>query len=176
MNGLQASSPTGPFPSRISRSKFNDSQFLFASPMVRKPDISVLGCELPQGEDSPACSSFDGHDDRRWYRFAQLVRRLKDQGDTRSLQAAFDRLEQDLKGEDPDVRDWATGFLQVLQDIVSWSSQDGEPFLRFMGERTRHVWGTLDTIRQDLADCSSLEAEVLMWRVVHPTRAGVTRS
>jgi len=144
--------------------------------MVRKPDISVLACEFPRLVDSPACSSFAGHDDRRWYRFAQLVRGLKDQGDTRSLQAAFDRLEQHLNSEDPDLRDWATGFLQALQDVASWSSQDGEPFLRFMGERTRHVWGTLETIRHDLADCSILEAEVLMWRVVHPTRAGATRS
>ena len=144
--------------------------------MVRKPDISVLARELQQLVDSPACSSFGGHDDRRWYWFAQLVRGLKDQGDTRSLQSAFDRLEEYLQGEDPDLRGWATGFLQALQDVASWSSQDGEPFLRFMGERTRHVWGTLDTIRQDLADCSILEAEVLMWRVVHPTRAAATRS
>jgi hypothetical protein len=152
------------------------ASFSLHAPMVRKPDISVLAGEFPQSVDSPACSSFGAHDDGRWYRFAQLVRGLKDQGDTRSLQAAFDRLEQYLKGEDPDLRDWATGFLQALQDVASWSSQDGEPFLRFMGERTRHVWGTLDTIRQDLADCSILEAEVLMWRVVHPTRAGATRS
>jgi hypothetical protein len=144
--------------------------------LFRKPDNSVLACEFPQLANSHACSSSGEPEDRRWYRFAQLVRKLKDQGDTCSLQTAFDRLEDYLKSEEADRRDWATGFLQALQDVASWSWQDGEPFLRFMGERTRHVWATLDTIRQDLADCSILEAEVLMWRVVHPTRTGAARS
>ena len=39
--------------------------------------------------------------------------------------------------------------------------------LLILGNRTRHVWSTLDTIRFDLAECPTLEAEVLMWRVVH---------
>lgn len=142
----------------------------------RKPDISDLACEFPQLAGSPACPHSGKHDDRHWYQFVGFVRELKVRGDNRSLQAAFDRLEELLTGENPDLRDWVTGFLQALQDVTSWSSQDGEPFLRFMGERTRHVWATLDTIRLDLADCSILEAEVLMWRVVHPTRLGTARS
>jgi hypothetical protein len=144
--------------------------------MVRKPDISDLVREFPQFADSLACSQSGEQDDRRWYRFARIVRELKHHEDNRSMQAAFDRLEEFLTGENPALRDWVTGFLQALQDVASWSSQDGESFLRFMGERTRHVWATLDTIRQDLADCSILEAEVLMWRVVHPTRPGAARS
>jgi hypothetical protein len=150
--------------------------FSLHTPMARKPDFSVLACKFPQLADSHDCSNSSEQDDRRWYRFAQLLRKLRDQGDTRSLQTAFDRLEEYLTSEVPVLRDWATGFLQALQDVASWSSQDGEAFLRFMGDRTRHVWATLDTIRQDLADCSILEAEVLMWRVVHPTRAGATRN
>jgi hypothetical protein len=137
------------------------ARFSLHAPMVRKPDISVLAGEFPQSVVSPACSSFDAHDDGRWYRFAQLVRGLKDQGDTRSLQVAFDRLEQYLKGEDPDLRDWATGFLQALQDVASWSSQDGEPFLRFM---TPDMCGESETIRQDLADCST-RSRSLTWGV-----------
>jgi hypothetical protein len=144
--------------------------------MSRKPDISDWVCEFPQLADSLACSPSGPSDDRRWYQFAQFVRALKEQEDNRSVQAAFDRLEEFLTGENSELRGWVTGFLQALQDVTSWSSQDGEPFLRFMGDRTRHVWATLDTIRRDLADCSILEAEVLMWRVVHPTRPGSARS
>jgi hypothetical protein len=142
----------------------------------RKTDISDLTYALPQLADSPACSSTDERDDRRWYQFAQHLRELKGREDNRSLQATFDLLEELLAGNNSNLRDWVTGFLQALQDVTSWSSQDGEPFLRFMRERTRHVWATLDTIRLDLADCSILEAEVLMWRVVHPTRPGGARS
>jgi hypothetical protein len=144
--------------------------------MIRKPDISDLAREFPQVAGSLACAQSGEQDDRRWYQFARIVRELKDHEDDRSIQAAFDRIEEFLTGENPALRDWVRGFLQALQDVASWSSQDGEPFLRFMGERTRHVWATLDTIRQDLADCSILEAEILMWRVVHPTRTGAARS
>ena len=142
----------------------------------RKPDVCDLACEVPQLAGSPACAHSGEPDNRRWYQFAQLVRELKGQDDNRSVQTAFDRLEEMLAGENPSLRDWVTGFLQALQDVTSWTSLDGEPFLRFMGERTRHVWATLDTIRLDLADCSILEAEVLMWRVVHPARQGTARS
>ncbi|HST12782.1 MAG TPA: hypothetical protein VLL05_20565 [Terriglobales bacterium] len=144
--------------------------------VYRKPDISDLAGEFRQLADSPACANRSEPDDRRWYRFARQVRELREQEDHRSLQSAFDRLEEYLSGGNQVLRDWAMGFLQALQDVVSWSSQDGEPFLRFMGDRTRHVWATLDTIRHDLADCSILEAEVLMWRVVHPARPGEARS
>jgi hypothetical protein len=144
--------------------------------VTRKPDISDLVREFPQLADSPACSHPSAPDDRHWYQFAELVRGLRQRNDNRSLQAAFDRLEELLADENPHLRDWVTGFLQALQEVTSWNSQDVEPFLRFMGERTRHVWATLDTIRLDLADCSILEAEVLMWRVVHPTRQGTARS
>jgi hypothetical protein len=144
--------------------------------VYRKPDISDLAGEFPHLVDSSARATSGEPDDRRWYRFAKRVRELREQEDHRSLQSAFDRLEEYLSGGNQVLRDWAMGFLQALQDVVSWSSQDGEPFLRFMGDRTRHVWATLDTIRHDLADCSILEAEVLMWRVVHPTRPGEVRS
>jgi len=134
----------------------------------RKPDISDLAGEF-QRANSPTRNTAEA-DDHRWYRFARIVHELKQKGDQTTLKAAFNRLEEFLIGENSDLRNWATGFLQALQDVSTWSSQDGESFLQFMGERTRHVWATLDTIRLDLADCSILEAEVLMWRVVHPTK------
>jgi hypothetical protein len=133
-----------------------------------KPDISDLEGEF-QRANSPTRSAGEA-DDHRWYRFARIVHELKQKDDQTTLQAAFNRLEEFLRGENSDLRNWATGFLQALQDVSTWSSHDGESFLQFMGERTRHVWATLDTIRLDLADCSILEAEVLMWRVVHPTK------
>ena len=136
----------------------------------RKPDISDLAGEFPQTANSPARKSAGEPDDHRWYRFARIIQELKQKEDKSTLQAAFDRLEQFLTGESADLRNWATGFLQALQEVSSWSPQDGETFQHFMGERTRHVWATLDTLRVDLADCSILEAEVLMWRVVHPTK------
>jgi hypothetical protein len=135
----------------------------------RKPDISDLAGEF-QRANSPSRTHAGEADDHRWYRFARIVHELKEKDDQTTLQAAFDRLEEFLTGENPDLRNWATGFLQALQDVSSWAPQNGEPYLRFMSERTRHVWATLDTIRVDLADCSILEAEVLMWRVVHPTK------
>jgi len=140
----------------------------------RKTDISDLACGFLQLADPAACAC--SADDRHWYQFARLVRDCSARGDTLNLQSAFDRLEQFLIGDDAKLCDWATGFLQTLQDVTSWSNQDGEPFLCFMGERTRHVWSTLATIRYDLAGCSTLEAEVLMWRVVHPTRQAPLRS
>jgi hypothetical protein len=142
-----------------------------AAPMVdRKPDISDLAGEFPKSVNSPARTSSAEADDHRWYRFAHIIQELREKDDKSTLQAAFHRLEQFLIGESPDLRNWATGFLQALQEVCSWSAQDGEAFQGFMGERTRRVWATLDTIRVDLADCSILEAEVLMWRVVHPTK------
>jgi hypothetical protein len=136
----------------------------------RKPDISDLAGEFPKPANSPVGSSAGATDDHHWYRFARIIQELKQKDDTSTLQAAFDRLEEFFTGESTDLRNWATGFLQALQEVSSWSPQDGETFLRFMGDRTRHVWATLDTLRVDLADCSILEAEVLMWRVVHPTK------
>jgi hypothetical protein len=134
----------------------------------RKPDISDLAGEFPV--DSPASTPSGEADDHRWYRFARILQQLKQKDDKSTLQAAFNRLEQFLTGQSADLRNWATGFLQALQEVSSWSPQGGETFLPFMGEGTRRVWATLDTIRLDLADCSTLEAEVLMWRVVHPTK------
>ena len=67
----------------------------------------------------------------------------------------------------PEVRRWVTGFLQSLQDVTNWSSSNIDIFVRFLGTNARRIWETLEAIRSDLASCSILEAEILMWRVVH---------
>jgi len=139
--------------------------------MLRKPDISEWAREFP-----PFTNSSAGHDDRRWYQFARIVQDCHRHDDARWLQSAFDRLEESLTSGNPQLREWVMGFLQALQDVTAWSERDGERLLRFMGEQTRRVWSTLDAIRSDLAECSTLEAEVLMWRVVHPTRQAPLRS
>ena len=69
------------------------------------------------------------------------------------------------------VRGWITGFLQFLQDVTSWSTPNSDAFIRFLGPNSRRLWQTLDAIRSDLADCPILEAEILMWRVVHPAES-----
>jgi hypothetical protein len=105
--------------------------------------------------------------DRQHCGFARLVRELHQQGRDAQLQAAFNFLETCLEHGGPDLRDWVAGCLQALQDCSAWGEGSAEVFLRFLGSASRRVWTTLDAIRSDLADCPALEAEVLMWRVVH---------
>ena len=105
----------------------------------------------------------DGH----WLELSRLVLGLYQQENYVGLQSAFDRLEDCLSSGAPDVRSWVTGFLQSLQDVTHWSSSNLEVFVRFLGPNCRRIWETLNAIRFDLADCPILEAEVLMWRVVH---------
>jgi hypothetical protein len=105
--------------------------------------------------------------DRQYCAFARLVGELYQQGRNAQLQAAFNFLETCLEHGGPELRDWVAGCLQALQDCSAWGEGSVEVFLRFLGSATRRVWTTLDAIRSDLADCPTLEAEVLMWRVVH---------
>jgi hypothetical protein len=132
----------------------------------QQPVITNLVREFPELGSWPAWE--DSADrDGQWYGFAHLVRDLYARGCHTRVQVAFDCLEAFLEDGHLELRAWVAGFLQVLQDVTSWSSANSEVFLRFLGARARRVWETLETIRFDLADCSILEAEVLMWRVVH---------
>jgi hypothetical protein len=140
----------------------------------RHPDISDLVHEFPQLTGSSVWNSSADHDGQ-WSEFAQLVLALYDQGSYRQVQAAFDRVEEFLNLSEPEIRAWVAGFFQTLQDIASWGRESSDVFLRFLGARSRHVWATLDAIRSDLAECSILEAEVLMWRVVHHRQPGRLR-
>ena len=105
--------------------------------------------------------------DGQWLEFARLVTGLYQQENYGGVQSAFDRLEEFLQSGGADVRSWVTGFLQSLQDVTNWSSSNIDIFVRFLGPNARRIWETLEAIRSDLASCSILEAEILMWRVVH---------
>jgi hypothetical protein len=134
----------------------------------QQPLISDLVREFPPLALSPAWKN-SADQDGQWYGFAHLVRDLYAVGWHARVQVAFDCLEQFLEDGDPELHAWVTGFLQALQDVTSWNSGGSEVFRRFLGESSRHVWDTLDAIRCELSACSILEAEVLMWRLVHPS-------
>ncbi len=105
--------------------------------------------------------------DGQWLEFARLVTGLYQRENYGSVQSAFDRLEEFLQYGSADARSWVTGFLQSLQDVTNWSSSNIDILVRFLGPNARRIWETLEAIRSDLATCSILEAEILMWRVVH---------
>jgi hypothetical protein len=145
----------------------------------QQPVITDLVREFPQLSSLPAWEN-SAHQDGQWYGFAHLVRDLYEQRNYTRVQAAFDCLEEFLDNGSPELRAWVAGFLQALQEVSSWGSENSEAFSDFLGAGARRVSDTLDTIRFDLANCSILEAEVLMWRVVHhsqhvASRAGDTR-
>ena len=132
----------------------------------RQPVITDLVREFPQLASSGAWKN-SADQDGQWYGFAHLVRDLYEQRNYARVQAAFDCLEKFLDDGNPELRAWVAGFLQALQEVSSWGSENSEAFSDFLGASARRVSETLQTIRFDLADCSILEAEVLMWRVVH---------
>lgn len=131
------------------------------------PAITELVRAFPQlaawqaGENS-------GDHDAQWNEFAGLIAGLYQGKDYHRVQYAFDRLEDILADGPADLRSWVAGVLHALQEVTSWScSGNSDIFRGFLGPDARRVWETLDTIRFDLASCSILEAEILMWRVVH---------
>ena len=132
----------------------------------QQPFISDLVREFPQLALSPAWRN-SADQDGQWYGFALLVRDLYARGCHAQVQVAFDCLEQFLEDGNPELQAGVAGFLQALQDVTSWGSGGSEMFRRFLGQSSLHVWDTLDAIRCELSACSILEAEVLMWRLVH---------
>jgi hypothetical protein len=98
---------------------------------------------------------------------ARFITGLVAHSDGDLVQRAFDHLESLLRKGTPETRDWVCSVLETIQDIGAWGPSSSDSFWRFLGPETRRSWSVLDTIRRDLEDCSALEAEVLMWRVVH---------
>lgn len=101
---------------------------------------------------------------------AALVRTLQEASRQRNetlLRSVFENLEVLLLSRDRDLRGWATEVLDTLQDSAGWGFPDADAYLPLMGPGARKVWSTLHAIRCDLAECSVLEAEVGIWRVVH---------
>ena len=141
------------------------------------PAIADLVRAFPQLATSQVWTNASDSDGQ-WLDLARLVIGLYQQEDYPGLQSTFDRLEECVVSGTADVRTWVTGFLQSLQDVTTWSSSNIEVFVRFLGPHSRRIWETLNAIRFDLGDCPILEAEVLMWRVVHhrtPSLDGATK-
>jgi hypothetical protein len=101
------------------------------------------------------------------YEFARFVTTLFAHGDPKQTQRVFDRVEDFMQTGSAELRDWVCSFLDAVQDIATWKLSGSDVFLRFLGSETRRAWGALEAIRRDLEDCPALEAEVLMWRIVH---------
>jgi hypothetical protein len=100
-------------------------------------------------------------------RFARLVANLFVNRDSKRVQSTFDEVEHFLCNGTAEVREWVFSFLEALQDMTAWKASGSDVFLGFLGPETRRAWHALETIRRDLEDYSALEAEVLMWRMVH---------
>src|SRR5262249_50111503 len=101
------------------------------------------------------------------HEFATLVAKLFAGPDSKSVQTAFDQIEDFLYNGTAELREWVFSFLEALQDMARWTASGSDVFLGFLGPETRRAWNALETIRRDLEDYSALEAEVLMWRIVH---------
>ena len=132
----------------------------------QKTALAELVQAFPQLSSSQVWESSGNHD-QQWYDFARLLSDLYQRRDYESVRAAFGQLERFLAEGNSYVRGWVTGFLQFLQDVTCWSTPNSDAFMGFLGVNSRRLWQTLDAIRSDLADCPILEAEILMWRVVH---------
>lgn len=132
----------------------------------QKSAIAELLQAFPQLASSQVWDNSGNHD-RQWYELARLLSDLYERGHFKSLGLAFEQLERFHVDGNSYVRGWVSGFLQFLQDVTSWSTPNSDAFVGFLGPNSRRLWHTLDAIRSDLADCPILEAEVLMWRVVH---------
>ena len=97
------------------------------------------------------------------------------------VRAAFDCLEKFLLAGDGELHDWVVACLDALQNAACWGRYGSGAFARFLGPQTRALWEALNTFRiasdeLDLADCSVLEAEIFVWRVVHEKARLLTRS
>jgi hypothetical protein len=135
--------------------------------IYQKPVIAEIHHALQQLTRSQVWRN-SADQDGQWNELARMVTDLYQREDYDSVRSVFERLEQTLTfAATTDVRSWVTGFLQCLQDVTTWRSSNIDIFVRFLGTDTRRIWETLIAIRSDLASCSILEAEVLMWRVVH---------
>ena len=101
------------------------------------------------------------------YAVARCVAKLLIERKDPRVQHAFNLMETILASGDTKVRDWVCGFLRALQDVAGWRASGYDAFVGFLQPETRRAWFALEAIQTDLADCSILEEEITMWRVVH---------
>jgi hypothetical protein len=149
-----------------------------ATLMDKREAISRLRSVFPEfnGENSGQQQGLASQPVNLEHEFALLVTHLLANPDSKRVQSAFDQVEDFLRNGSAELREWVFSFLEALQDMAGWKAAGSDVFLGFLGPDTRRAWNALETIRRDLEDYSALEAEVLMWRVVHrdlPTRTRV---
>ncbi len=123
------------------------------------PEFTVGACSHEFGESADSIGN--GYD------VARFVMTLFGQGDLKQVQRVFDQMEDFMQGGNAEVRDWVCSFLDTIQDVAAWKLSGSDVFLRFLGSETRRAWAALEAVRRDLEDCPALEAEVLMWRILH---------
>jgi len=123
------------------------------------PDFAASLYTHEHGQSADPVTS--GHE------LARFVTALFADADPKPVQHVFDQVEDFLQTGGAEVRDWVCSFLVAVQDIATWKLSSSDVFLRFLGPETRRAWSALEAIRRDLEDCSTLEAEVLLWRTVH---------
>jgi hypothetical protein len=142
--------------------------------MLEKQQVKIdLLREFPQflshlgrGEDEQArCFSMPV--------FAQFVLdELYETDNHERVRSAFGQMEKFLREGTQEVREFVgLGFLGTLHNLASWKSYGSEVFVRFLGLETRRIWEELEavwrsSVRLDLSERTTLEAEVLLWRIV----------
>jgi hypothetical protein len=134
--------------------------------------ISHLLCEFPQfrsrWDEDPERSGVARPylDMSRFVRF--LTDELYEKEDYKQVHSAFERMEQFLRDGTAGVRELVVvGFLETLRNVASWKPYGGDVFVRFLRPESNRFWTKLDAVGNlNLEDCSVLEAEVLIWRIV----------
>jgi hypothetical protein len=133
---------------------------------MRKCWIAAFHSGLPDVVPCSPVSVPDSFEDDRFSLVRAVQQAIHQQNDALVL-SLFGDLEVLLLSHDYKRRRWVIEFLEALQDSASWDLQQADAYLPLMGPGARRIWSALDAIRSDLAECSVLEAEVGMWRVVH---------
>src|SRR5215470_3875216 len=146
--------------------------------MDKHEAISSLRSVFPEfhGENLAQPEGMTNHSRDLEHEFATVVAKLFAGPDSKRVQTAFDQVEDFLQNGTAELREWVFSFLEALQDMAGWKASGSDVFLGFLGPETRRAWSALETIRRDLEDYSALEAEVLMWRVVHRDLPSRTRA
>jgi hypothetical protein len=144
--------------------------------------MSLLRCQFPDFEDHSAESTrLWGSNTERLvdvYDFAVFVTGLYEQSDDVLLRSAFSVVEQFLLAGTAEVRDWASAWLEAMQNIASWRRYGPGAFTRVLGRETYAIWDGMEAIRTaswelDLADCSVFEAEIITWRFTREKARGL---
>jgi hypothetical protein len=133
---------------------------------MRKCWIAAFHSGLPAVDPCSPVSLPESFEDDRFSLIRAVQEAAHQQNDV-LVRSLFENLEALLLSRDYKRRRWVIEFLEALQDSATWDLQQADAYLPLMGPGARRIWSALAAIRSDLAECSVLEAEVGMWRVVH---------